>query len=125
MKRKIKHLGQKSTNFKKTNHCITLSLDSNTKKFSFYAKIHQNELLHNSQDEVSQKDFSIQTNFSIQTHPKKISPSDKGKKSLGEGVAEKKHRNQACLVCFFEARGRLSPTKKNELLHNYTLLNAT
>jgi hypothetical protein len=45
------------------------------------------------------------------TYTKKWSPSDKGEKSLGEGVAKKKRRNQACLVCFFEARGRLSPQK--------------
>jgi hypothetical protein len=53
-----------------------------------------------------------------------MSPSDKAIKSSGEGVAEKKRRNQACLVCFFEARGRLSPQNpfKNlqyEPLHNY------
>jgi hypothetical protein len=42
-------------------------------------------------------------------YTKRLSPSEKREKFLGEGVAEKKHRNQACLVCFFGARGRLSP----------------
>jgi hypothetical protein len=76
--------------FTKTNFCITL-------RMKFHRKISQYK-------QISQ--------YKPTPYAKKISPSDKGKKSLGEGVAEKKHRNQACLVCFFEARGRLSPTKK-------------
>jgi hypothetical protein len=49
-----------------------------------------------------------------------MSPSDKAIKSFGEGVAEKKRRNQACLVCFFEARGRLSPQNPyNEINHSF------
>jgi hypothetical protein len=95
----------------------------------FCSKIQKYEPLHNSQDEVSrqidvplrkdasstnsmQKNFPMQKNFHIYNpnpFQKKWSPSYMAEKFLGEGVAEKKHRNQACLVCFFEARGKLSP----------------
>jgi ribosomal protein L32 len=79
------------------------------------SKTQKYEHLHNSQDEAYTGRFFNANKFPKHkpiSYVKKLSPSDKAEKSLGEGVAEKKLRNQACLVCFFEARGKLSPLKK-------------